>query len=299
MSGKILVTGASGKLGSVVIDSLIQKYQVDVSNIIALSSNPDRLAARKEQGIEVRKGDFNDPESLEKAFSGVERVLIVSVAEVGERIRLHGNAVKAAKKAGVSRVVYTSMPNADKSPITFADEHNSTEKLIQELGFNETIILRNNWYFENLIELSASILQTKVQLSSSSDGKVSQISRDDLAVAAAAALVKSELSGVFTLGGQQSLTDKQFVKALEEVTGVKVNLVSLSSSEHKAKLVGFGLPEAVAEMVVSFDTHNSQGLSDFSSKDFESLTGEKPTSFSDWLSANKEKIEAIAESKGS
>ena len=150
--GKILVTGASGNLGGLVIKHLLETENVAASDIVAVSRNTEKLADLAAKGVEVRAADFNDTASLAPAFAGVEKLLIVSTDALdgeGTRLKQHKTAVAAARQAGVARIHYTSLPRPDESVVGFAPDHLGTEVAIRESGIPFTFF-RNNWYAENI-----------------------------------------------------------------------------------------------------------------------------------------------------
>lgn len=144
----IAVTGASGHLGRLVVEQLLAKGD----KAIAIARTPDRVNDLAAKGAEVRQGDYEDPASLDKAFAGVDKVLLVSGSELGRRFAQHKNAIDAAKKAGVKLLVYTSVANAGTIATTkLASEHQETEKYLRASGVPFSI-LRNSWYIENYTE---------------------------------------------------------------------------------------------------------------------------------------------------
>jgi NAD(P)H dehydrogenase (quinone) len=151
MSQTILVTGASGQLGRGVIRHLLESQGVAPASIIAVTRDTSKLAEFAANGITVRAGDFNDADALPAAFAGADKILIISGADVGQRLAQHTAAVDAAVKAGVKRIAYTSMPNPEPgNSVIFAPEHFGTEQAIKETGLPYTIF-RNGWYQENLM----------------------------------------------------------------------------------------------------------------------------------------------------
>ena len=294
---KFLVTGATSKLGRQVVSFLLNDFKLPAKQIIATSRNVEKLADLKGIGVDVRQADFARPASLVTAFEGADSLLLISMDAVGERDVLHTNAVKAAENAGVSFITYTSMPAANESPLVFAFEHKATEQAIADSAINNWMILRNNWYFENLTEFFASTLQTSTWLTAAAQGKTAQISRTDLAFGAAAALFKSQNGKTtLTLNGSKSLTVDEMAAAINDVIATQINVVHVSDEDFRNQLTSFQLPEGIVQLSSTMDIHNRDNLSDGTSDEFELLTGRKPQTFNAWLTINKEQLLAIANS---
>ncbi|KLV03175.1 dihydrodipicolinate reductase [Photobacterium aquae] len=285
---KILVTGASGKLGAQVVESLLKDLGVKPSQLIVTTRNAERLQTLAAQGVEVREADFFSAASLENAFQGADSMLLISMDATGPRTQAHLNAVAAAEKAGVDHIVYTSMGAAQSSPVVFAHEHAATENAINQSAIANATILRNNWYFENLPEYFASVLQTGHWLSSAGEGRVAQLSRKDLAFAAASALVKPAQGKVtLAMNGPQSLTHADMAKLIDKVLGTSTTMVHLTDEDYQAQLESFGLPAPIVDLCVTMDQHNRAQCSDGTSEAFETLTGKQPQPFEAWLQEHK------------
>ncbi|AXY00973.1 SDR family oxidoreductase [Vibrio alfacsensis] len=292
---KVLVTGASGKLGSQVVKALLEELRVDPSQLIVTTRSADKLQALANQGVDVREADFSSPESLEKAFQGADSMLLISIDASGPRTQAHLNAVAAAEKVGVSHIVYTSMPSAENSPVMFAHEHEATENAIMESAIANATILRNNWYFENLVDFFASILQSGHWLTSAAEGRVAQLSRKDLAYAAACAVVKpAQGKVVLPMNGIQSMTHAEMAKIMDCVLGTSINMVNLTDEQYQAQLESFELPAPIVELCVTMDKHNRGNYSDGTSDVFEQLTGKQPQRFDAWLEEHKAVLQKLA-----
>ncbi|MGL6261918.1 SDR family oxidoreductase [Vibrio sp. WXL210] len=288
---KILVTGATGKLGQQVVSFLLEDFKLAPSQLIVTSRRAESLQHLAAKGVEVREADFSQPDSLAAAFKGADKLLLISIDASGPRTQAHLNAVEAAKVAGVEYISYTSMPQAQQSPVVFAHEHQATEEAIMQSGIASATILRNNWYFENLPEYFASIFQTGFWLTSSGLGQVAELSRKDLAYAAAASLInENQGKRTLSLNGVESLTHEQMAKQINEVLGTSIQVVQLSDENYQAKLESFELPKPIVDLCVTMDKHNRAGYSDGNSVDFEALTGKKPMSFKAWLEVNKTQL---------
>jgi NAD(P)H dehydrogenase (quinone) len=290
MSETILVTGAAGQLGQRVIHHLLETYKVPAANIVAATRDPARLASLAAKGVATRKADFDDAASLEAAFKGVDRLLIIStdaLAVPGQRLRQHKAAVEAAAKAGVKHIAYTSMPSPDKSVVTFALDHLGTENAIKASGIPYTII-RNAWYHDNYLMGMPHNLHAGKWYTSADDGKISTISRDDCALAIAAALASPSTESVtYTLTGARSLAAKEIAGIVADVAGKPLEAVPINDEQLGHGMRSAGLPDFVADMLVSADANIRAGNFDIVTKDFKKLTGKEPQRLTDFLVAHK------------
>jgi NAD(P)H dehydrogenase (quinone) len=290
MSAKLLVTGASGKLGRGVIDHLIADQKVPANQIIAVTRDPSKLGDLASKGVDVRQGDFADNASLAKAFAGADRVLIISTDTApgsGERIKQHGAAVAAAKAAGASRVLYTSLPKPDVSVISFAFEHLGSEKAVIESGLAYTIF-RNGWYFENLFMSLPQALKSGQWFTSAGDGGVAYAARDDFAAAIAGGLASDEPGNrIHTLTGPETLSAARVAELSSQILGKPISVVQVTDEQLTAGLRQHGLPEPLVDMIVSIDANTRGGYLDFSTGDMEALSGRKSQSVESFLKASK------------
>lgn len=287
---RLLVTGAAGQLGRAVLHHLVQTSKVAPGDIVAASRDPQKLADFAAEGIETRAADFDDEASLIKAFTGIDRVLIISTDELatpGKRITQHRNAVAAAAKAGVKHILYTSMPNPDKSLVSFAPDHLGTEEAIQVSGVSYTI-LRNSWYGDNYLMSMPHNLQVGRWYTAMGAGKVANISRDDCARAAAAALANPPAgSQTLTLTGPESLSAEDIAARVSKAAGKPLEVVHVTDDQLSHGLAGAGLPPFVVEMLVSADANIRAGNFDLLTDTFEKLTGSKPQSLGAYLETQK------------
>lgn len=287
---KILVTGASGHFGALVLTHLTGTYGYPANLIIATSRNPEGLAHWAELGVEVRGADFNEPANLAEAFKGAEKLLLVSTDSTDNEARLnsHLHAIDAAKAAGVSHIFYTSMPQPENSLVSFSHVHLETENAIKASGLTYTI-LRNSWYFENLLGAIPGALASGTLYTAAGSGTISYLSRSDLAKAAAAALVAT--SGVdnvtFTLTGKQSLTITEVASQVSELIGKPIQVVQVPPEGIIEGAKAHGLPASVAEMIASFDVASKAGNLSAVTNNFEILTGHSPEPFAEWLVKNQ------------
>ena len=292
---KLLITGANGKLGRQVVDHLINTFKVNTGDLVLTTRKIEDLNEYAQQGIEVRQADFDQPETLETAFAGVDRLLLISIDVIGDRERLHTNAIKAAEKADVKHISYTSMPAPEESPLIFAHEHRGSEQAIKNSDIPFYSILRNNWYYENLPEFNAAALATKAWLTLAGSAKTNQLSRNDLALAAAASIYKGEQQQrTRTLNGRDALSVKEMALAIKQITDIEIQVIEMDDEGFTKQLEEVGLPAELIGMLVSLDQHNRAGFSEGDTKDFAELTGQEPQSFEDWLKDNKAQLIALA-----
>jgi NAD(P)H dehydrogenase (quinone) len=285
-----LVTGAAGQLGRGVITHLLTTFNIPPNKIIAITRDATNLADLKSKGIDIRQSNFENQAGLTQAFAGADRSLIISTSamEPGVRLAQHLNAVKAAENAGHSHVIYTSMPNPVGSAILFAPDHASTEKALAESKLAGYTVLRNNWYFENLLFSLPQALASGTQYTAAGQGKIAHIARDDLAHAAAAALVsKSSGKNTHTMSGSQQYTTDEIARLVSKATGKSLAVVHVPLEALVDGMKAAGLPEHVARTFASFDDAISRGSLEGNSQEFRALTGVEPTSFEDWLAKNK------------
>ena len=285
----IFISGAAGHLGRAVINHLLTTYKVNPSEIIAGSRDLAKLDDLKAKGIHVRHADFDDEAGLEKSLNQVSRFLIISTDSMmpGQRVAQHLRAVKAAEKAGVKHVVYTSMPKPETSAVLFAPDHAATEKAIHEGKFESYTILRDNWYFENLFHSIPMALKSGTQYSAAGQGKIAHIGRDDLARAMAAVLSANKGGKhTYTLSGSKAYTTDEIAALVSKATGKPLKVVHVPHDGLVQGMIGAGLPEGMAKMFASFDTAIAQGGLEGTSADYKALTGVEPQSFEDWVKAN-------------
>ncbi len=272
----IAVTGATGKLGNHVIAELLKR--IPAKEIIALVRNPKKADSLKKLGLEIREANYNDAESFEKALRGVDKLLLISSNDIGQRSRQHETVISAARKNKVGLVVYTSVLKADKSTLGLAKEHQETEAIIKDSGI-PYVLLRNGWYLENHSENLQSALDHGAFLGAAGDGKFSSASRLDYALAAVKVLTTSGHEGkIYELAGNQAFTLSQLVSEINEQAKKNVVYKNLPYSEYKALLIGFGLPEPFAHLLADSDVGASKGDLESSSKDLQNLIGRETTS---------------------
>ncbi|MFK3963387.1 SDR family oxidoreductase [Ensifer adhaerens] len=292
MSDTLLVTGATGQLGKLVLDQLLASG-IAPARIIATSRDTAKLADYIARGVQARVADFDDPASLDQAFAGADRILIIStdaLDQPGKRLKQHLAAVAAAKKAGAKHIVYTSMPSPETSVIPFAPDHLGTENAIKATGIPYTI-LRNGWYMENLFMALPHALETGQWYSSSGEGRLAHIARGDTAKAAAAALAASTSeSHTYTLTGGELRSTDEIAALVAKATGKSLNVVHISDEALAGGLKSAGLPDFLIPIVVSFDANTRGGHIDMVTGDVTALTGATPVTLAAFLEASKARL---------
>jgi NAD(P)H dehydrogenase (quinone) len=287
---KLLVTGAAGQLGRAVLHHLLETSGVPAGDVIAVSRDPAKLSEFAGKGVETRKADFRDEAGLIAAFAGADRILIISTDELavpGSRLIQHKAAIEAAASAGVKHILYTSMPNPDQSLVSFAPDHLGTEEAIKATGIPYTI-LRNAWYDDNYLMSMPHNLQTGTWYTAMGAGKVSNISRDDCARAAATALAEPPSgSNTMTLTGPESLDAEEIAAIVSKAAGRPLNVVHVTEEQLAGGMSAAGLPDFLVKMLVSADANVRAGHFDLVTEDYETLTGRKPQSLSAFLAGQK------------
>jgi NAD(P)H dehydrogenase (quinone) len=280
----IVVTGATGHLGRLVVEALLERG-VPAGEIVAAGRSTDKVADLADRGVQVRRIDFADPATLKETFAGADRVLLVSSSEVGQRAAQHRNAIDAARDAGVSLLAYTSIAHADTTTMLLAAEHKATEEYLRESGVPFTL-LRNGWYLENYTAQLPVTLEHGAILGSAGDGKVSAATRADYAAAAAAVLTGEGHAGqVYELGADQPFTLPELAAEITRQTGTEVVYRDLPVEEYTEVLVGAGLPDQAAAVFADSDLGIARGELLVESGDLSRLAGRPTTSLTDGLAA--------------
>jgi len=251
---KIGVTGATGKLGHLVIGKL--KEKVSVVGIVALVRNPEKAV---ELGVETRLFDYNKPESLAASLIGIDMLLLISGNELGKRLPQHLAVIAAAKKAGVKQIVYTSILHADSSTLGLAGEHLATEVAIKASGMAYTI-LRNGWYTENYTGSAKGAIGAGAFIGCAGEGKIASATRVDYAEAAVVVLAsEGNENKIYELAGDTAYTLTELAAEISRQTGKTIPYNNLTETQYADILKSFGLPEPLAEMLADSDTGASKG----------------------------------------
>ena len=279
----IAITGATGQLGQLVIAALLKS--VPASQIVAVVRNPAKADALAQQGVVVRQGDYGDEAALTRALDGVEKLLLISSSEVGQRAVQHRNVINAAKAAGVGFIAYTSVLHADTSPLGLAAEHIETENMLAASGIPYAL-LRNGWYSENYLASAPPALEHGVFLGAAGDGKIASATREDYAAAAAKVISEEGHAGkVYELAGDTAWTLSELVAELSKQSGKNVVYQNLSEADYASALRGVGLPDAFASLLADSDTGASKGGLFDDSNTLSKLIGRPTTPLADSIKA--------------
>jgi len=250
-SARFFVTGANGQLGRLVVAGIARRAGI---------RDAARAAPLLPPGVAIREGDYDRPETLDAALAGAERLLLISSNAVGVRVAQHRNVVDAAKRVGVARIAYTSVLHADVSRLSIAREHRETEALIEASGLPCTL-LRNGWYTENYAVSIPAALQHGAFIGSAHNGRISGAARADYAEAAAVALIgdAAPVKTIHELAGDQPFTLAELAAELSRQSGRDIPYADLSEADHRAALIGVGVPDVLAALFVDFDAAAARG----------------------------------------
>lgn len=275
----IAITGATGQLGQLVIQELLKRTAP--TNIVAIVRDASRANDIAAQGIEVRQANYNDIESINHALVGIERLLLISSSEVGQRLQQHSNVIAAARKTDVKHVIYTSLLHADRSTLGLAQEHLDTERTLQRSGLFYTI-LRNGWYTENYTgSLKAAVDQAMI-IGAAGNGKISSAARQDYAEAAAVVLTTpAHENKIYELAGDQGYTLTELAKEVSQQTGKNIVYLNLTEHDYREKLLNLGIDPALANIITDSDARAAQGALFDDQGDLHRLLNRNTTPLSD------------------
>jgi NAD(P)H dehydrogenase (quinone) len=253
----IVVTGATGHLGRLVIAALLNK--VPASGIVAAVRNVEKAKDIAVLGVEVRYADYNQSSTWDDALKGADKVLLISSSEVGQRLKQHRAVIDAAKRARVKQLAYTSVLRADTSPLGLAAEHKETEALIRASGIPFTL-LRNGWYTENYTAGISGALAQGAVYGCAGEGRIASATRVDYADAAAFVIAAENHTGrVYELAGDTAYTLAELASEISRQSGKNIGYVNLPEADYRNVLIKAGLPEAVAALIADSDTGVSKG----------------------------------------
>ena len=250
---KIGVTGATGQLGTLVINEL--KKRIPNDEIVALVRSPERAT---KLGVEIRKFDYSNRDGLTDSLKGIDRLLLISSNEIGQRAKQHLNVIESAWKNGVKWIVYTSLLRADNSSLSLAAEHHTTEQAIIDSGIDYTI-LRNGWYTENYANTIKGAVDGGAYIGSASNGRISSASRADYAEAAAVVITNESHKGkIYELAGDDSYTLHDLAAEVSKQSGKKIPYKNMTEGEYIEALKRFNVPGPLAEAIAGWDISASK-----------------------------------------
>ncbi|MGA5703979.1 SDR family oxidoreductase [Peterkaempfera bronchialis] len=279
----IVVTGATGQLGRLVVEGLLEK--VPAEQLAVAVRAPEKAADLAARGVEVRRADYSEPETLDAAFAGAGKVLLISGSEVGQRVAQHRAVVEAARRAGVGLLGYTGVLGGDRAGFRLADEHKATEAAIRESGL-PFVFLRNGWYTENYTAQAAVALEHGAVVGSSGDGRIASAARRDYAEAAVAVLTTEGHEGrAYELSGDTAWSLSEYAAELAAQSGRPVVYQDVPAERHLAVLLDAGLPQPFAEILVDVDAGIARGELAITTGDLARLIGRPTTPLADSVKA--------------
>ena len=254
----IVVTGASGQLGRLVIDALLRTQPAD--SLVAAVRTPAKAADLAARGVQVRQADYSRPETLGPAFAGADKLLLISSSEIGQRAKQHQTVIDAAKATGVQLIAYTSLLHADVSPLGLAVEHRQTEAALAASGLPH-VLLRNGWYSENYAMGLPGALARGTLYGAAGEGRIASASRQDYAEAAAAVLSAAapQAGKVHELAGDASYTLAELAAESARQAGKPLAYQDLPEAAYRDALLQAGLPAPVAELLADSDAGAAKG----------------------------------------
>ncbi|GGU38017.1 SDR family oxidoreductase [Nocardioides albus] len=272
----IAITGASGQLGRLVADQLLET--VDPAEVVLLTRDPAKLADYAARGADIRAADFGEPEELTEAFAGVERVLLISTDVVGARVEGHRAAIDTAAKAGVRHIAYTSVPGpTPDNPAGVVPDHAATEEALRESGLAWTM-LRNNLYADMQVDAIAQAATSGQLVTNIGDGGAAYVTRADCAAVAVGVLTGEGHEGqAYDVTGPQAYTAADLAELAGEQSGTPVAVVQVDDDAYTAGLVAAGLPDFIAPLLTSFGAATRLGKLATVTDVVERVGGRKPT----------------------
>ena len=274
------VAGATGRLGQLVLGELLEL--VDAGDVVAIGRDPSKLADFAAKGVDVRAADYDAPETLDAALAGVDRLLLISGSALGQRPRQHAAVIDAAKAAGVGYIAYTSILDAPTTPIKLGGEHRATEDSLAASGIAHDL-LRNGWYNENFFMALPLQIEAGVITGAQGEGRISSVSRADLAAGAAHVLVHGKGGDIYDLAGDDSWTMADFAAEVSRQSGREVRFESMGEPEYAASLIELGMPQHYAEVVSNSAYSTSLCALENNSRTLSKLTGRPTTPMADTI----------------
>jgi len=279
----IVVTAATGQLGRLVIANLLKT--TPASQIVAAVRDPAKAADLAAQGVQVRRADYTDPASLDTAFAGASKVLLISSNDLGNRVAQHRNVIDAAARAKVSLLAYTSVLHADSSTLGLAGEHRETEAAVRASGVPYTL-LRNGWYVENYTGSLGGAVAHGALAGGAGEGRISAAARADYAEAAAVVLANAgAVEQVYELAGDIGFTLAELAAEVSRQTGKTIPFHNLPQQEYRDLLVSVGLPAPLAELIADSDAQAAKGALFDASRTLSKLIGRPTITLADAVKA--------------
>ncbi|NXY97457.1 SDR family oxidoreductase [Streptomyces sp. BR123] len=279
----IVVTGATGALGRLVVEELLTR--VPAADIAVAVRDKAKAADLAERGVEVRIADYDAPETLADAFRAGDRVLLISGNAVGRRVPQHTAVIEAAKAAGVAQLAYTGVLGGPEADFELAAEHKVTEQAVLDSGLPYTF-LRNGWYHENYTAQLAGVLEHGTVTGSAGEGRIASAARADYAAAAAAVLTgEGHLNRVYELSGDTAWSMAEYAAEVSAQSGKEVAYTELPSAAHLSALTGAGVPEGFAALLVDVDAAISRGSLGHTGGDLSRLIGRPTTPVAEAIAA--------------
>jgi NAD(P)H dehydrogenase (quinone) len=279
----ILVTGATGHLGTAVIEQLLKK--TSANKIAALVRDESKASDLWEKGVKICLGNYDDVDSLDEAMLGIEKVLLIAGTDEENRIRQHQNVVNAAKNSGVKFIGYTSRNLKDRKTLVnkLMEGHFQTEDYIIESGLNYAIF-RNVLYMDTIPQFvgGEKVFETGINLPAG-EGKVSYALRSEMGEAIANVLLEDDENKIYQFTGNEQYSFDDVAAALTELSGKTVNYTPVEKSKFESQMKERGTPEAVIQKVVGFITDIKNGQEDEVTFDLENQLGRKPATLTEGL----------------
>lgn len=279
----IVVTGATGQLGRLVLDHLLGKVPAD--QVVAAVRDPAKAADLATRGVQVRQADYDQPDTLRSAFAGADKVLLISSSEVGKRLQQHKAAIAAAKEAGAGLLAYTGVLGGPNADFDLAAEHKATEAAILSASL-PYVFLRNGWYNENYTAALPQVLASGAVVSNAGDGRVASAAREDYAEAAVAVLTsEGHTNTVYELSGDVAWGFAEYAAEITRQSGKAIAYRPISADEHRRILVDVGIPEPVADILVDVDNAIARGALAATTGELSRLIGHPTTPIADSIAA--------------
>lgn len=279
----IVITGATGQLGRLVIDSLLKR--VPAASLVAAVRDVEKAHDLAELGVEVRQADYDQPDRWDAALQGADKVLLISSSEVGKRTAQHQAVIDAAQRLGVGLLAYTSILHADSSVLALADEHRETEAALNTSGL-PFVLLRNGWYTENYAQGVPTAISLGAVYGCAGEGRIASATRADYAEAAAVVLTSDAQAGrIYELAGDEAYTLNDLAAEIGRQSGNAIDYVNLTEAEYTKVLLDAGLPEPFAKLLADSETGVAKGALFDESKQLSQLIGRPTTPLAEVVKA--------------